>query len=548
MASAVGTVTASATQAVSDKHDYEQKQADAIKEQILADASASALYNGLSTEDKQAFLLENDAYRDAFNSAQHWSTGGDYKRAADVVTAIVTGVGSGQAGSQVAANAVAPYAAQLIGNTFDPNKGGENANGSIQLLSHAVLGAVLAYANGGSAVTGAMTGAGSEAAAQYLVKELYPQAIKSDGTFDASLLSEEQRQNIVSLTNGIGAVVGGLGASGGDAVAVLSNANVDAYVAKNAVENNTLVREDWSSLVGLIKDCNATRNCNQAQIDQLREKSKQADVRIKSLFEKVKSGQLLTNEEVYYLKWMRQSAFDNHEWQINAATNQEYLRDILGDEAMEIFKPEYREMIRSASDADLFRKNQQVFEPVNKAISLAVDFTPIIGDIKGFAEAETTGDYFFAALGVVPGLGDGAQKIYKAKKAYEKAKAAGNVAEMKKAMETAGDAYVLTKSAPVQIKFDAEGVSHVKDRHTGTSPDWDNKSKWTVSNADWKTTARDTFRNPDKISRDGDRFVYEKSYTNPVGIDANGNSLYKVRVVTEKDGTLVTAFPQLNWR
>ena len=140
------------------------------------------------------------------------------------------------------------------------------------------------------------------------------------------------------------------------------------------------------------------------------------------------------------LKWMRESAFDNHEWQINAATNQEYLRDILGDEAMEIFKPEYREMIRAASDADLLHKNQQVFEPIKKAISLAVDFTPIIGDIKGFAEAETTGDYFFAALGVVPGLGDGAQKIYKAKKAYEKAKAAGNVADMKKAMETAGDA------------------------------------------------------------------------------------------------------------
>jgi hypothetical protein len=28
----------------------------------------------------------------------------------------------------------------------------------------------------------------------------------------------------------------------------------------------------------------------------------------------------------------------------------------------------------------------------------------------------------------------------------------------------------------------------------------------------------------------------------------NGNPLYKVRVVTEQDGTLVTAFPQLNWR
>lgn len=36
-----------------------------------------------------------------------------------------------------------------------------------------------------------------------------------------------------------------------------------------------------------------------------------------------------------------------------------------------------------------------------------LDFTPIIGDIKGFAESRSSEDFLFASLGVViPGLGD----------------------------------------------------------------------------------------------------------------------------------------------
>ena len=51
----------------------------------------------------------------------------------------------------------------------------------------------------------------------------------------------------------------------------------------------------------------------------------------------------------------------------------------------------------------------------------------------------------------MPGLGDGAKKIHDAKKAYEKAKAVGNVADMKKAMETAGDAYVEAKGGAHKV-------------------------------------------------------------------------------------------------
>lgn len=50
---------------------------------------------------------------------------------------------------------------------------------------------------------------------------------------------------------------------------------------------------------------------------------------------------------------------------------------------------------------------------IKKVGEFIIDFTPVIGDIKGFAEAQTKGDYFFAVLGVVTGpFGDAAKKLH----------------------------------------------------------------------------------------------------------------------------------------
>ena len=265
IASAVGTITSSATQAVSDKHDYEQSKADVIKDAFVKDLSPEALtdYQKLSDIKQQAYVLEHSsAYSTAYADAARWGTGGDYKRAADVVTAIVTGVGSGQAGGQVATNAIAPYAAELIGNAFDSSHG-ENPNKTAQILSHAVLGAVLAYANGGNAATGAVAGGGSEAAAQYLITQMYPDAVDANGVLHREQLSETQVQNVLALTNAIGAVVGGIGSgvNGGDMTAVLGNAAVDAYVAKNAVENNVLTSHQKIDYAKEKADCNGSTWC-----------------------------------------------------------------------------------------------------------------------------------------------------------------------------------------------------------------------------------------------------------------------------------------------
>jgi RHS repeat-associated protein len=101
---------------------------------------------------------------------------------------------------------------------------------------------------------------------------------------------------------------------------------------------------------------------------------------------------------------------------------------------------------------------------------------------------------------------------------------------------------------PSKIKLTSDGVQHVKDRHIGNKAGWEHKSKWTTMNGEWKTKTRQTFRKPDRVSRDGDRWVFEKEFKDPVGIDRDGNSLYKVRVITESQGDLVTSFPQMDWK
>ncbi|MTW14576.1 hypothetical protein GM658_28590, partial [Pseudoduganella eburnea] len=138
---------------------------------------------------------------------------------------------AGQAGTQIAANAAAPYAAAEIGDYFK-TKGNENQ--TLQDLSHAVLGAALAVANHSSAAGGALAGGGGELAAQVLTKELYPQAFDANGVLQRDKLTPDQVNNVTALSSAIGALLSG--AAGGTAF----NAAIGGQVATNAVENNML--------------------------------------------------------------------------------------------------------------------------------------------------------------------------------------------------------------------------------------------------------------------------------------------------------------------
>ncbi|MCW0423122.1 hypothetical protein NB713_001065 [Xanthomonas sacchari] len=233
MGAAAGTVLETSRQVAGDiAANAAKKTAEAgdayLQELAKNDPDQAKIVAGMSGPDKQAYLLANSAdYRAAYTTQTQWGTGGDYSRALQAVTTALVGGVSGQSGTQVASNALAPYAAQLIGQTFDTNHGSD-PNETAQLLSHALLGAVLAEANGSSAAGGALAGAGGEAAAQYLTKTLYGADAKP------SDLSEQEKQTILALSQAVGALVGGI--TGGS----LNDAAVGSTIARNAVENNYL--------------------------------------------------------------------------------------------------------------------------------------------------------------------------------------------------------------------------------------------------------------------------------------------------------------------
>ncbi|MCC4634508.1 VENN motif pre-toxin domain-containing protein [Xanthomonas dyei] len=241
LAAATGTVMTTAKEIGDDIAAAAERKADAIEATYIEGLDTQDkrdAFNALTADQRRDVVAQsNPEYSAAYDSKQHWGIGGDYSRALQAVTTVVVGGVSGQSAGQVATNALAPYAAQLIGKTFDQNHG-SNPNAVLQGLSHAVLGAVLAQVNGGSLAGGALAGASGELAAQYLTKTLYgddPRAIDPvTGKFNPNLLPEKDKQLIVALSQAVGALAGGM--TGGN----LNDALVGSGVAGNAVENNFL--------------------------------------------------------------------------------------------------------------------------------------------------------------------------------------------------------------------------------------------------------------------------------------------------------------------
>ncbi|WP_425612835.1 hemagglutinin repeat-containing protein [Xanthomonas oryzae] len=245
MAAAATTVVATSKQIGDDIAAAAESKANAIEAQYresLDTQDKKDAFKALTADQRRDVLAQsNPDYSAAYDSKQHWGVGGDYSRALQAVTSVVVGGVSGQGGGQIATNALAPYAAQLIGKTFDQNHGSD-PNAVLQGLSHAVLGAVLAEVNGGSIAGGALAGAAGELGAKYLTQTLYgddPRAIDPvTGKFNPNLLPEQDKQMIVALSQAVGAIAGGM--AGGS----LQDAAIGAQVAGNAITNNALLSVD----------------------------------------------------------------------------------------------------------------------------------------------------------------------------------------------------------------------------------------------------------------------------------------------------------------
>ncbi|WP_367393241.1 hemagglutinin repeat-containing protein [Pseudomonas sp. X4] len=246
---------------------------------------------GASKEAVKAYqeqLVATEAYQRIMGK---YGTSGDYQRVTQAVTAALQGLAGGDIGSALA-GASAPYLAQVIKKST-----GDNA--ALNVMAHAVLGAVVAQAQGNSAAAGAAGAAGGELVARLITQQLY-------GTSDSNSLSEEQKQTVSALSTLAAGLSGGL-VEGNSAGAVAG-----AGAGRNAVENNLLAnkygveRLDAASRalyeklkaagIGSIdelheryKACGGNGGCEVGIRDEYRQQEKQAGEKLVELYQ---SGRL----------------------------------------------------------------------------------------------------------------------------------------------------------------------------------------------------------------------------------------------------------------
>jgi len=265
VADATSTIAAASRTYAQDQIKNAAAEKEAIGKQITSQLSPEqqAEIKKMSAAEKDQYLAQYGIYDAALANekavTQQWGLGGNKGRALNAVTIVITGALGGQTDIQVAANTLAPYAANIIGEKFGH---GEDKNKAAQLASHAILGATLAYLNGGNPAAGGSAAVASEAAADYFANQYNDgkTAINPDtGEFDANLLPENVKSGIRDLTAAIGAVVGG---TVGDSA---SNTQLAGVIGQNAVENNYLTKTQILKFNKEMADCKKNNNCQQVE-------------------------------------------------------------------------------------------------------------------------------------------------------------------------------------------------------------------------------------------------------------------------------------------
>uniref|UniRef100_UPI002E151C29 VENN motif pre-toxin domain-containing protein n=1 Tax=Pantoea ananas TaxID=553 RepID=UPI002E151C29 len=179
---------------------------------------------GASEKVRNAYIESLKATTEYKKAIADSGTGSSLQRGIQAATAAVQGLAGGDFKAALA-GASAPYLAELIhkNTTTTGPDGKEVVNTAANLMAHAVVGAVIAQAQGNSA----LSGASGAALGEFIAQEMYPGIARTD-------LSEEQKQTISAL----GTLAAGL--AGGLANGSASGAIAGAQAGKNAVENNAL--------------------------------------------------------------------------------------------------------------------------------------------------------------------------------------------------------------------------------------------------------------------------------------------------------------------
>ncbi|HII3694953.1 TPA: VENN motif pre-toxin domain-containing protein, partial [Pasteurella multocida] len=323
----------------------QQEEAElAVKRAKKALAQAEQTGNQAEITQKQTALFA------AEEAQAKWGDKGEYKRTAERLTTLLTGILAKQAAGGIATQLISPEVNQWIKQATTNDKG--ETDKIANTLAHAIWGAIEATANRGNPTSGAIAAASAELAAPMLAKVLYNKD-------KAEQLTAEEKAQITALSSITAAVAGGLTAQGSSqnntTVSSLTHASIGGEIGKIAVENNF----------------NLNLFIDNPQVD-----------------------------------WV---AFAEGQEKADEATRQ----------AIERFAKEHPELVeglRNTGDVALF----------------LADFTPIVGDIKSFSEAEDGIDYALAFISIVPGTEAVTKPLKKAKSALQKAKEAerlGNSAE-----------------------------------------------------------------------------------------------------------------------
>ncbi|NTX93376.1 MULTISPECIES: VENN motif pre-toxin domain-containing protein, partial [unclassified Pseudomonas] len=195
---------------------------DAAKEEL----AKSGIHNPTREQ-----IQNSAAYKAAM---QDFGTGGKYQQVAQAVTAALQGLAGGDIGSALA-GASAPYLATVI-------KEQTAGNDAARIMAQAVLGAVVAQAQGNSA----SAGAAGAATGELIAAQLYPGKSPEQ-------LTESEKQTVSALSSLAAGLIGG--ALTGDSAGAIAG----AQAGKNAVENNHLSTDEKISLK--LKEVQYQRDC-----------------------------------------------------------------------------------------------------------------------------------------------------------------------------------------------------------------------------------------------------------------------------------------------
>ena len=183
-----------------------------------------------------------------------YGQGSQIQLAVRAVTGVLQGIATGEA-TQAAVGGLSPYANYAIKEATTDKDG--NVNTEANLMAHALLGAVEAYATGNNATAGAAGAIGGELAAKIITEQLYQKIPEQ--------LTEAQKQTVTTLSQLASGLAGGLIS---DSTAGAINA---AEIGKRAVEDNGLLSGQVSDL---FRELEAAEKDNQS-IEEIFTKAKE---------------------------------------------------------------------------------------------------------------------------------------------------------------------------------------------------------------------------------------------------------------------------------